>query len=111
MALGSMAILWLDQGISFFQSGLEAFNKHCQKEVRENRKLAEMKNIISCPPEKTQTYGMSLLKRFDNVLPFFCIETKAIQSSDCINRFLFHKELCSLHLTKCYSTYESLCPK
>lgn len=81
LAVGSTAMLWPDQGSLFFHSGCEAFRKYCQKEMREIRRPGEMKNIISCPPERPQTYETSLLKRFDNVLPFFSVETKAIQSS------------------------------
>lgn len=81
LAVGSMAMLWPSQESFFFQSGCEVFCKYCQKEMREIRRLGEMKNIISCPPERTQTYEMILLKRFDNVMPFLCVETKAIQSS------------------------------
>lgn len=82
LAAGSAATLWPDQGSLFLRSGCEAFHKYCQKEMRGIRRLGEMKDIISCTPERSQTYEMSLLKRFDDVLPFFCVETKAIQSSE-----------------------------
>ena len=81
LAVGSTAMLWPNQGSLFFQPGCEAFRKYCQKEMRKIRRLGEIKNIISCPPERCQTYETSLLQRFDNVLLFFCVETKATQSS------------------------------
>jgi len=80
--------------------------------MRESRRLGEMKNIISCPLERPQTCEMSLLKRLDNVLPFFLCRNKgkSVKEVIIIKTFSFHKNIVVYTLLKSYSIYESLCP-